>query len=198
MSNPGKTPEDKPEVKPQEIEEEPEEEVEEEVEAKEPGVEIETRPIQPVNEIARNEKQRKEALVREVLANVTYDLADWLLRKDNVTLSKLSRSETVDVMIDYVNDITTKMTERARKLGMALQRLAALTGQGGGARGRLSGRQAIEEMLYERLAQSFGNATVQGIEAQSEAQRRKRLTEEVLREITERSRQQDNSEGGGK
>jgi hypothetical protein len=198
MSNPGKTPEDKPEVKPQEIEEEPEEEVEEEVEAKEPGVEIESRPIQPVSEIARNEKQRKEALVREVLANVTYDLADWLLRKDNVTLSKLSRSETVDVMIDYVNDITTKMTERARKLGMALQRLAALTGQGGGVRGRLSGRQAIEEMLYERLAQSFGNATVQGIEAQSEAQRRKRLTEEVLREITERSRQQDSGEGGGK
>jgi len=198
MSNPGKTPEDKPEVKPQEIEEEPEEEVEEEVEAKEPGVEIETRPIQPVNEIARNEKQRKEALAFEILANVANDLADWLLRKDNVTLSKLSRSETVDVMIDYVNDITTKMTERARKLGMALQRLAALTGQGGGARGRLSGRQAIEEMLYERLAQSFGNATVQGIEAQSEAQRRKRLTEEVLREITERSRQQDNSEGGGK
>ncbi len=53
-------------------------------------------------------------------------------------------------------------------------------------------------MLYERLAQSFGNATVQGIEAQNEAQRRKRLTEEVLREITERGRQQDNSEGGGK
>jgi hypothetical protein len=194
MSSSSKTPEDKPEVKPQEIEEEPEEEVEEEG----PGVEIETRPIQPVNEIVRNEKQRKEALVREVLANVTYDLADWLLRKDNVTLSKLSRSETVDVMIDYVSDITSKMSERARKLGMALQKLAALTGQGGGARGRLSGRQAIEEMLYERLAQSFGNATVQGIEAQSEAQRRKRLTEEVLREISERSRQQDNSEGGGK
>ena len=194
MSNPGKTPEDKPEVKPQEVEEEPEEEVE----AEEPGVEIETRPIPPVSEIARNEKQRKEALVREILANVTYDLADWLLRKDNVTLSKLSRSETVDVLIDYVNDITAKMTERARKLGMALQRLAALTGQGGGARGRLSGRQAIEEMLYERLAQSFGNATVQGIEAQNEAQRRKRLTEEVLREITERGRQQGNSEGGGK
>jgi hypothetical protein len=194
MSNPGKTPEDKPEVKPQEVEEEPEEEVE----AEKPGVEIETRPIPSVSEIARNEKQRKEMLVREILTNVTYDLADWLLRKDNVALSKLSRSETVDVMIDYVSDITAKMTERARKLGMALQKLTTLTGQGGGARGRLSGRQAIEEMLYERLAQTFGNATVQGIEAQNEAQRRKRLTEEVLREITERGRQQDNSEGGGK
>jgi len=73
-----------------------------------------------------------------------------------------------------------------------------LTGQGGGARGRLSSRQAIEDILYERLAQVMGNATVQSIEAQSEAQRRKRLTEEVLREITERGRQQDNSEGGGK
>jgi len=194
MSNPSKTPEGKPEVKPQEVEEEPEEEVE----ANEPGVEIETRPIQPVSEIARSEKQRKEELVREILTNVTYDLADWLLRKDNVTLGKLSRSETVDIMIDYVNDITAKMTERARKLGMALQRLAALTGQGGGARGRLSSRQEIENMIFERLAQSLSNATVQGIEAQSEAQRRKRLTEEVLREITERSRQQDNSEGGGK
>ena len=194
MSNPSKTPEGKPEVKPQEVEEEPEEEVE----ANEPGVEIETRPIQPVSEIARSEKQRKEELVREILTNVTYDLADWLLRKDNVTLGKLSRSETVDIMIDYVNDITAKMTERARKLGMALQRLAVLTGQGGGARGRLSSRQEIENMIFERLAQSLSNATVQGIEAQSEAQRRKRLTEEVLREITERSRQQDNSEGGGK
>ena len=194
MSNPSKTPEGKPEVKPQEVEEEPEEEVE----ANEPGVEIETRPIQPVSEIARSERQRKEELVREILTNVTYDLADWLLRKDNVTLGKLSRSETVDIMIDYVNDITAKMTERARKLGMALQRLAALTGQGGGARGRLSSRQEIENMIFERLAQSLSNATVQGIEAQSEAQRRKRLTEEVLREITERSRQQDNSEGGGK
>jgi hypothetical protein len=190
MSSSSKTPEDKPEVKPQEVEEEPEEEG--------PGVEIETRPIQPIEEIARSEKQRKETLVREILTNVVYDLADWLLRKDNVTLGKLSRSETVDIMIDYVNDITSKMTERARKLGMALQKLAALTGQGGGARGRLTGRQAIEEMLYERLAQSLGNATVQNIEAQSEAQRRKRLTEEVLREITERSRQQDSGEGGGK
>ena len=194
MSNPSKTPEGKPEVKPQEVEEEPEEEVE----TKEPGVEIETRPIQPVSEIARSERQRKEMLVREILANVTYDLADWLLRKDNGTLNRLRSSETIDILIDYVNDVTAKMTERARKLGMALQRLAVLTGQGGGARGRLSSRQAIEEMLYERLAQSFSNATVQGIEAQNEAQRRKRLTEEVLREITERSRQQDNSEGGGK
>ena len=194
MSNPDKTPEDKPEVKPQEVEEEPEEEVE----AEEPGVEIETRPIPSVNEIARNEKQRKEALVREVLANVTYDLADWLLRKDNATLNRLRSSETVDVLIDYVSDVTTKMTERARKLGMALQKLNMLTGQGGGARGRLSSRQAIEDMVFERIAQAFGNATVQGIEAQSEAQRRKRLTEEVLREINERSRQQDNSEGGGK
>ena len=194
MSSPGKTPEDKPEVKPQEVEEEPEEEVEE----KGPGVEIETRPIQPVSEIARSEERRKEKLVLEVLTNVVNDLADWLLRKDNVTLSKLSRSETVDVIVDYVSDVATKMTERARKLGMALQKLTVLTGQGGGARGRLSGRQAIEEMIFERLAQSFGNATVQNIEAQSEAQRRKRLTEEVLREITERGRQQDNSEGGGR
>jgi hypothetical protein len=125
MSNPGKTPEDKPEVKPQEVEEEPEEEVE----AEEPGVEIETRPIPSVNEIVRNEKQRKEALVREILANVTYDLADWLLRKDNVTLSKLSRSETVDVIIDYAGDIINKLSERARRLGMALQKLNMLTGQ---------------------------------------------------------------------
>jgi len=193
MSSPGKTPEDKPEVKPQEVEEEPEEEVEE----KGPGVEIETRPIQPIEEVARSERQRKEALVREILTNVVYDLTDWLLRKDNGTLNRLRGSETVDVMIDYVNDVTAKMTERARKLGMALQRLTALTGQGGGVRGRLSGRQAIEEILYERLAQAFGNATVQSIEAQTEAQRRKRLTEEVLREITERSRQQDSGEGGG-
>jgi len=194
MSNPSKTPEGKPEVKPQEVEEEPEEEVE----AKEPGVEIETRPIQPVSEIVRNEKQRKEALAFEILANVANDLADWLLRKDNGTLNRLRNSETIDILIDYVNDVTTKMTERARKLGMALQRLAVFTGQGGGARGRLSSRQEIENMIFERLAQSLSNATVQGIEAQSEAQRRKRLTEEVLREITERSRQQDNSEGGGK
>jgi len=193
MSSPGKTPEDKPEVKPQEVEEEPEEEVEE----KGPGVEIETRPIQPIEEVARSERQRKEALVREILTNVVYDLTDWLLRKDNGTLNRLRGSETVDVMIDYLSDATAKMTERARKLGMALQRLTALTGQGGGVRGRLSGRQAIEEILYERLAQAFGNATVQSIEAQSEAQRRKRLTEEVLREITERSRQQDSGEGGG-
>jgi len=194
MSNLDKNPEGKPEVKPQEVEEEPEEEVE----ANEPGVEIEARPIQPVSEIARSERQRKEMLVREILANVTYDLADWLLRKDNGTLNRLRGSETIDILIDYVNDVTAKMTERARKLGMALQRLATLTGQGGGVRGRLSGRQAIEEMIFERLAQSFSNATVQSIEAQAEAQRRKRLTEEVLREITERSRQQDNSEGGGK
>jgi len=193
MSSPGKTPEDKPEVKPQEVEEEPEEEVEE----KGPGVEIETRPIQPIEEVARSERQRKEALVREILTNVVYDLTDWLLRKDNGTLNRLRGSETVDVMIDYLSDATAKMTERARKLGMALQRLTALTGQGGGVRGRLSGRQAIEEILYERLAQAFGNATVQSIEAQTEAQRRKRLTEEVLREITERSRQQDSGEGGG-
>jgi hypothetical protein len=194
MSSPGKTPEDKPEVKPQEVEEEPEEEVEE----KGPGVEIETRPIQPIEEVARSERQRKEALVREILTNVVYDLTDWLLRKDNGTLNRLRGSETVDVMIDYLSDATAKMTERARKLGMALQRLTALTGQGGGVRGRLSGRQAIEEILYERLAQAFGNATVQSIEAQSEAQRRKRLTEEVLREITERGRQQDSGEGGGR
>jgi hypothetical protein len=194
MSNPGKTPEDKPEVKPQEVEEEPEEEVE----AKEPGVEIETRPIPPVSEIARSEKLRKEALVREILANVTFDLADWLLRKDNGTLNRLRNSETVDVIIDYAGDVINQLSERARKLGMALQKLNMLTGQGGGARGRLSSRQAIEEMLFERLAQAMGNATVQGIEAQTEAQRRRRLTEEVLREITERSRQQDNSEGGGK
>ena len=198
MSNPSKTPEDKPEVKPQEVEEKPEEEVEEEVEAKEPGVEIETRPIPSVNEIARNEKQRKEMLVREILANVTYNLAGWLLRKDNGTLNRLRSSETVDVLIDYISDVTAKMTERARKLGMALQKLNMLTGQGGGARGRLSSRQAIEDIFYERLAQTLGNATVQSIEAQSEAQRRKRLTEEVLKEITERGRQQDNSEGGGK
>jgi len=194
MSNPSKTPEGKPEVKPQEVEEEPEEEVE----AKEPGVEIETRPIPSVSEIARSEKLRKEALVREILANVTYDLADWLLRKDNATLNRLRNSETVDVIIDYAGDIINQLSERARRLGMALQKLNMLTGQGGGARGRLSSRQAIEEMLFERIAQTFGNATAQGIEAQSEAQRRKRLTEEVLREITERGRQQDNSEGGGK
>jgi len=194
MSNPGKTPEDKPEVKPQEVEEEPEEEVE----TKEPGVEIETRPIQPIEEIEHKEKQRKEALVREILSNVIYDLADWLLRKDNATLNRLRSSETVDVLIDYVSDAATKMTERARKLGMALQKLAAFTGQGGAARGRLSGRQAIEEMLYERLAQAMGSAVTQGIETQAEAQRRRRLTEEVLREITERSKQQSDSGGGGK
>jgi len=112
-------------------------------------------------------------------------------------LNRLRSSETVDVLVDYVNDITAKMAERARKLGMALQRLTTLTGQGGGVRGRLSGRQAIEDMIFERLAQAFGNAAAQNIEAQSEAQRRKRLTEEVLREITERGRQQGNSGGGG-
>jgi len=197
MSSPDKTPEGKPEVKPQEVEEEPEEEPEEEVEAKEPGVEIETRPIQPIEEVARSERQRKEMLVREILTNVVYDLTDWLLRKDNGTLNRLRSSETVDVLVDYVNDITAKMAERARKLGMALQRLTTLTGQGGGVRGRLSGRQAIEDMIFERLAQAFGNAAAQNIEAQSEAQRRKRLTEEVLREITERGRQQGNSGGGG-
>jgi len=189
-----KTPEGKPETKPQEAEEEPEEEVE----VKGSGVEIEAKPIQTIEEIARSEKQRKDALVLEILTNVVNDLADWLLRKDNGTLNRLRSSETVDVLIDYVNDVTAKMTERARKLGMALQRLTALTGQGSGARGRLSSRQAIEEMLYERLAQALGSATVQGIEAQAEAQRRRRLTEEVLREITERSRQQDSGEGGGK
>ena len=188
------SPEGKPETKPQEAEEEPEEEVE----VKGSGVEIEAKPIQTIEEIARSEKQRKDALVLEILTNVVNDLADWLLRKDNGTLNRLRSSETVDVLIDYVNDVTAKMTERARKLGMALQRLTALTGQGSGARGRLSSRQAIEEMLYERLAQALGSATVQGIEAQAEAQRRRRLTEEVLREITERSRQQDSGEGGGK
>jgi len=194
MSSSGKTPEGKPETKPQEVEEEPEEEVD----AKESSVEIEAKPIQPIEEIARSEKQRKDALVLEILTNVVNDLADWLLRKDNGTLNRLRGSETVDVLIDYISDVTAKMTDRARKLGMALQRLTALTGQGGGARGRLSSRQAIEEMIYERLAQSFGNAAAQSIEAQSEAQRRKRLTEEVLREITERSRQQDSGEGGGR
>jgi len=190
MSNLGKTPEDKPEVKPQEVEEE--------VETKEPGVEIEAKPIQPIEEIEHKEKQRKEALVREILSNVIYDLADWLLKKDNATLNRLRSSETVDVLIDYVSDAATKMTERARKLGMALQKLAAFTGQGGAARGRLSGRQAIEEILYERLAQTLGSAVTQSIETQAEAQRRRRLTEEVLREITERSKQQSDSEGGGK
>ena len=197
--NQGK-PEDKPEVKPSE---ELEDELVEQMEARQygsslneqsqgGGVQIEAVPLPNPNEVVNNVKREKDEAIKQIILNVATELINYLDGRSVAELKRLKNSEAIDVLISYIDYATSLMSDRVKKIQMSLSRLNRMLGVSEAR--TATGRRAIEEMLYERLIQSMGSGVSSAIEAQSEAQRRRRLSEDILRELTN---QGNKSEGGG-
>ncbi len=141
--------------------------------------------------VQRKLEDEKARLIKNITVNVMGELLTYLDSKNVVELRRLSSMEPIDILLSYVDDETTQMANRARKLQSALSKIARITGTGNTP--TVKGREAIEQMLFERLAQSMAGSITGAVEAQSEAQRRRRLSEEILKELT--SSQQSGNEG---
>jgi len=141
--------------------------------------------------VQRKLEDEKARLIKNITVNVMSELLTYLDSKNVVELRRLSSMEPIDILLSYVDDETTQMANRARKLQSALSKIARITGASNTP--TVKGREAIEQMLFERLAQSMAGSITGAVEAQSEAQRRRRLSEEILKELT--SSQQSGNEG---
>ena len=155
------------------------------------NVVIEARPIAPSElEMARAEERRarKEALVRQVLMNVIDDFYNWLNTKSEALLQRYVTSDPIDVLIDRLTEATDDLYRRLMRFRVVTDRIGRIIG-GGGGRG-FSPRD-LEQMIYERLASGIAGSMEQSIEQG----RRRRVADEIIRELMEGKEQ--GKEGGG-
>jgi len=155
------------------------------------NVVIEARPIAPGElEMARAEERRarKEALVRQVLMNVIDDFYNWLNTKSEALLQRYVTSDPIDIMIDRLTEATDDLYRRLMRFRVVTDRIGRIIG-GGGGRG-FSPRD-LEQMIYERLASGIAGSMEQSIEQG----RRRRVADEIIRELMEGKEQ--GKEGGG-
>ncbi len=176
-----KTPENTPEEEPQE--------------AQNQSIQIEKIDLEEAKRLGDNIQRKLEdekvRLIKNITINVMGELLAYLDAKNITELRRLSNMEPIDILLSYVDDETTQMANRARKLQSALSKIARITGTS--STPTVRGKEAIEQMLFERLAQSMAGSIGSAVEAQTEAQRRRRLSEEILKELT--SNQQSSNEG---
>jgi len=178
-------PEEKPEVKPEPVTNQPQ--------PTDSNVVIETRPIEPGElEMAKAEERRdrKRELIAQVLRNIIYDFYNWLSTKTEGTLQRYVTSDPIDILIDYFTEVSDELYRRLTRFKLVSDRINRLIG-GGGARGFT--QRDLEQLLFERLASSIAGSMEQSIEAQ----RRRRIADEIIRELMT-SQGQGGSQGGTK
>ena len=176
-------PEEKPEVRP--------ESVTNQSPLTDSNVVIEARPIEPGElETSRTEEKRarKESLIRQVLLNVIDDFYNWLSAKPESTLQRYVTSDPIDILIDYFTEASDELYRRLTRFKLISDRINRLIG-GGGSRGFT--QRDLEQLIFERLASGIAGSMEQSIEAQ----RRRRIADEIIRELM--SSQGQGKEGGG-
>jgi hypothetical protein len=181
----------KPEVKPEE---------KQEVNANPPmsvdsGVVIETRPITPGElETVRTEEKRdrKRELTVQVLRNIIDDLYGWLSTKNESTLQRYTTADTTDILIDYFTEVSDELYRRLTRFRLVSDRINRLIG---GSQTRGFTPRDLERMIFERLAGSIAGTMEQSIEQG----RRRRVADEIIRELMEGKEQGEGQgkEGGG-
>jgi len=155
------------------------------------NVVIEARPIEPGElEVTRAEERRarKEALVRQVLMNVFDDFYNWLNTRSEAVLERYVTADPIDIMIDRLTEATDDLYRRLMRFRVVTDRIGRIIG-GGGGRG-FSPRD-LEQMIYERLASGIAGSMEQSIEQS----RRRRVADEIIRDLMENKEQ--GKEGGG-
>jgi hypothetical protein len=177
----------KPEVKPETVVNQPP--------PTDNNVVIEARPIEP-GELgvtrAEERRARKEALVRQVLLNVIGDFYNWLNTRSEAVLERYVTADPMDILIDRLTEATDDLYRRLMRFRVVTDRISRLIG-GGGARGFT--QRDLEQMIFERLASSIAGSMEQSIEAQ----RRRRIADEIIRELMSGQGQgkEQSEEGGG-
>ncbi len=139
-------------------------------------VQVEVRPItnEPRNEVRKDEK---EELIKQILYEVNDELYTYISNKPVASLKRYLQGEPIDVLLDFVSDYGDLVYRRIVKLQRSLERVSRLTG-GGGNRA-ITSQRALEQMLWDRLAQSIAGS----VEASVEAQRRRKVSEEIIKEL---------------
>jgi len=154
------------------------------------NVVIETRPIAPNElEMAKVEERRdrKEALVKQVLMNIIDDLYGWLSTKSEGILQRYTAVDTTDILIDYFTEISDELYRRLTRFRMVSDRINRLIG---GSQARGFTPKDLERMIFERLASSVAGSMEQSIEQT----RRRRIADEIIRDLMESKEQ--GREGG--
>jgi len=175
-------PEEKPEVRPESVTNQPQ--------PTDSNVVIEARPIEPGElEVTRAEERRarKESLIRQVLLNVIDDFYNWLSAKPESTLQRYVTSDPIDILIDYFTEASDELYRRLTRFKLISDRINRLIG-GGGSRGFT--QRDLEQLIFERFAGSIAGSMEQSIEAQ----RRRRIADEIIRELM--TSQGQGKEGG--
>jgi hypothetical protein len=155
------------------------------------NVVIEARPIEPgeLGVVKTEErKDRKEALIKQVLVNVFDDLFNWLSTKSEAVLQRYAAADTTDILIDYFTEVSDELYRRLTRFRLVSDRINRLIG-GGTVRGFT--QRDLERMIFERLASSIAGSIEQSIEAQ----RRRRVADEIIKELME-SREEGGEKGG--
>ena len=141
--------------------------------------------------VARPSREdEKERVIKELLFELTDEFYTYLSGKPLAKLKRYQQGEPIDVVLDFVNDYSDLIYRRIVRLHTSLQRISRLTG--GGAR-PIAGPRALEQMLWERIAQSMAGS----LEGSFEAQRRRKVSEEIIRELMS-EREGGEGEGEGK
>jgi hypothetical protein len=155
------------------------------------NVVIEARPIEP-SEIeaprAEERRARKESLIRQVLLNVIDDFYNWLNTRSEAVLERYATADPIDILIDRLTEATDDLYRRLMRFKVVTDRIGRIIG-GGGARGFT--QRDLEQLIFERLAGSIAGSMEQSIEAQ----RRRRIADEIIRELM--TNQGQGSGGGG-
>jgi len=155
------------------------------------NVVIETRPITPGElEMARAEERRdrKRELIMQVLRNVIDDLYNWLNTKTEGTLQRYATADTTDILIDYFTEVSDELYRRLTRFRMVSDRISRLIG---GSQTRGFSPKDLERMIFERLASGIAGSMEQSIEQT----RRRRVADEIIRELME-SKEQSEEKGG--
>ena len=155
------------------------------------NVVIEARPIEPGElEMARVEegRARKEALVRQVLVNIIDDLYNWLSTRSEALLQKYVTADPIDVLIDRLTEATDDLYRRLMRFRVVTDRINRIIG---GPQTRGFTPRDLERMIFERLASGIAGSMEQSIEQS----RRRRVADEIIRELME-SKEQSEEKGG--
>jgi len=172
----------KPEAKPETVTNQPQ--------PTDSNVVIEARPIEPGElETSRTEERRarKESLIRQVLLNVIDDFYNWLNTRSEAVLERYVTADPIDILIDRLTEATDDLYRRLMRFKVVTDRIGRIIG-GGSARGFT--QRDLEQLIFERLASGIAGSMEQSIEAQ----RRRRIADEIIRELM--TSQGQGKEGG--
>jgi len=143
-----------------------------------------------IEELKEKLKDRKKELIMQVLRNVVDDLYNWLNTKGEATLKRYASADTTDILIDYITEISDELYRRLSRFRLVSEKINRLIG-GGSARPFT--QRDLERMIFERLAGSIAGT----MEASIEQTRRRRIADEIIRELME-SKEQNSEQGGNK